>query len=96
MKRCSEFEVILPSKFFDLVPEAILASLLAPFNVSLVFKGYDDGFLTSEYLVVCPGGYDYGNSVRAFLTSLHLLFNQMESVQTRCIIGSIRVIEDYA
>ena len=96
MKRCSEFEVILPSEFFDLVPEAVLASLLAPFHVSLLFKGYDDCYLTSEYLVICPGGYDYANSVRAFLTSLHLLFDQMESVQTRWIIGSVRVIDDFA
>lgn len=96
MKRCCEFEVIFPSEFFALVPEAVLASLLAPFHVSLTFKGYDDDFLVSEYLVTCPGGYDYGNSVRAFLTSLHLLFDQMQSVHTRWIIGCVRVIEDYA
>lgn len=95
MKRCSEFEVIFPSQFFDIVPEAVLVSLLAPFHVSLTFKGYDDVNLVSEYLFTCPGGYDYGNSVRALLTSLHLLFDKMESVNTIWIIGCVRVIEDF-
>lgn len=87
MKRCFEFEVIVP----DGCPYDF-AGLVAVFGSAcrLFWKGYNDGF--NEYLFQCSSR-KLAKSLRDFLFSYHDIIDIASSHATKWLFGIVREVE---